>query len=764
MKALLTLVLFTGLLAGVQAQFVTPGDGETYGMDDLVSISGGVVTFDGDAYLVHQDLTISGPDALEILDDITVKVAFDKRIIVNGTLVVDPPEEVLFTAMQIPNHFRGFRFEDAGEGTLMRNTIVEYAGGIQLIGTNMLFEHCTIRHFNMSNTSAAINLHTSHPVIRHSLFLENAGAAIGGGANVQNSPQILYNEFIHNGTANTNRPQINLGPGAADTLKIVGNHIEGEYDMAGGIAVANLMSVGHTIALVKDNMVVNNRYGYAGMGSQITSIVHDNHFIDNNIQGQPMLGGSGLNFMGGITNTAHVRGNVIKGNLWGITIQNNARPNLGEEDNDLTGFNVIEANENSGSTFGLYNNTPEAIFAQFNYWGTDDEEEAAGYIVDQADDPSLGPVTYLPIWIPENLVESLVLEAQYNEGLDEDVHATIDQEEQTVHLLLPAGTDATALVPTITLSAFAMVDPPSGEPMDLSAPQEFVVTALHGEERTYTVTAEEAGPDVFQVNFHVDLSGALDYELYGFDPDTHHIFLTGDMSDWAEPGSDPALVMEMIDQDPLTYGITFDLEAGIYDYKYFSDLIGEGWYGGEWVGDPHRQVEVSSHMTVEDSFGSGWEMYKLEFVILDPAGNQIPDATVHLDGITNETGHYVFWVKLGEYDYWVQKDGFHTAEGTVEVSFHMNLEVVLTPSDTQVAEAVTTDVRVYPNPASDWIILESDHDILGVALFDLLGQQVYTAEIGGRRHMVDCSRLENGLYFLQITTLRGKETRRVILQ
>ncbi len=46
-----------------------------------------------------------------------------------------------------------------------------------------------------------------------------------------------------------------------------------ETDMAGGIAVANLMSAGHTVALIEDNYVVDNRYGYAGIGSQMTSII-----------------------------------------------------------------------------------------------------------------------------------------------------------------------------------------------------------------------------------------------------------------------------------------------------------------------------------------------------------------------------------------------------------------------------------------------------------------------------------------------------------
>ncbi len=627
-----------------------------------------------------------------------------------------------------------------------------------MIGTEMLFEDCTIRHFNMSNTSAAINLHSSNPVIRHCLFLENAGAAIGGGANIQNSPQILYNEFISNGTANTNRPQINLGPGATDTLKIIGNYIEGEFEMAGGIAVANLMSVGHTTALVRDNVVVNNRYGYAGMGSQITSIVQNNHFIDNNIQGQPMLGGSGLNFMGGITNTAIIRGNVITGNLWGITIQNNARPNLGEEDNELTGFNVIEENGNSGSIYGLYNNTPEAIFAQFNHWGTGDEGEAAGYIIDQDDDPSLGPVTYLPMWVPENLMYSFVLEAQHNDDLDEDVHAIIDQEEQTISLSVPAGTDLSAVIPTIHLSTYATVDPGSGQTVDLTEALTFTVTSRHGEERSYMATAGTEGPELFTVTFLAEI------HLSGFDPGQHYIVLTGTMTDWGEPGTDPELEMELTSEDPLVYSKTFQLEEGPYEYKYFSDLIGEGWHGGEWHGEPNRAVEVTSD-SVWNDLVQGWNYSTVHFHVTDTGGQEIQQAVITFGGETYDPGHYIIeWIPYDTYEYVVEKDGYHSVEGEVEASGYTNVEVVMSPDDVGIVDSKNIFFRVYPNPADEWLFVESVEPLVEVGLFDLLGQKVYTAKVGHHSWQIDCSPFVAGIYFLQITTSCSKETRRVILR
>ena len=111
--------------------------------------------------------------------------------------------------------------------------------------------------------------------------------------------------------------------------------------------------------------------------------------------------------------------------------------------------------------------------------------------------------------------------------------------------------------------------------------------------------------ETFAVTFNVDLELAIEHGiLEGFDPEVHHIMMTGEMFGWTEP--DPAneeLVLDWIDDDPLTYSITLHLEAGEYPYKYFSDLIGDGWEGGEWDAGDDRMVEVTGDMEVYDHFG-----------------------------------------------------------------------------------------------------------------------------------------------------------------
>ena len=85
---------------------------------------------------------------------------------------------------------------------------------------------------------------------------------------------------------------------------------------------------------------------------------------------------------------------------------------------------------------------------------------------------------------PENekSILSFVVEDPACEGV-------INEEEKTVMLTFPEGTDLTHLVPTIVVSLGATVDPASGVAQDFSNPVVYTVTAMNGTTVEYTVTA-----------------------------------------------------------------------------------------------------------------------------------------------------------------------------------------------------------------------------------------------------------------------------------
>ncbi len=393
---LLTILIFLYLPAF--SQYETPGTGINWELIDLVDNSSGAVTFQDGVYFFNEDISISAQDTFQVLTDEVIKIDQGKLFTISGVLLADPPEGITFTAIDTTQNFLGLRFEESS-ASFLKKCKIEFGGGIELIESDMIFENCILRKNNIENSTGAINLFHSSPLISYSEFYLNEGPAIMSGANSESSPKIYFNTISQNNTLNQNMPQINLGTSKEnDTIWIVGNTIQGFYDNAGGIAISTLAG-GNLECVIQDNNIDGNRYGITVYGNNVSSVIEGNTILDNNIQGDPMLGGSGINFWGNETNVSFVSKNMISGNLWGVTIQGTAQPNLGQVEPDTlnVGKNLIFENGNEGDVYALYNNTPNDILAENNYWGTYDLDTVEMYIFHQPDDASLGFVDYLPI-------------------------------------------------------------------------------------------------------------------------------------------------------------------------------------------------------------------------------------------------------------------------------------------------------------------------------------------------------------------------------
>lgn len=400
-------ILVSLLLISVHlfAQYSTPGNFGSYSLDDLVDISAGAVTFESDHYIFHQDITISANDTLKMISDEYLQIGEALLWTIEGVLILDAPLMSFISNKSGEGKFLGIRFDNSSN-SFLNNVSVVNAGGIKLLESNMVIQNSSFGNFDIAYSTGAINLFHSSPVIRDCEFTNNEGPAISSGANGSSSPQIIGNVLISNVTGNANTPQINLGSfDGLIPIVIDSNLIYGEFDNAGGIALSTLTG-GDIVAMVRYNEVVDNRYGIAAIGSNITGEISFNYLDANNIQNDPMLGGSGLNFYGGSSNQMMVHHNIITNNLWGITIQLNAQPNFGDALGACPGHNQIFDNENSGETYALYNNTPGNIMAMNNFWNTATIEETEDVIFHVADDLSLGEVFFDPIWTPVGIEDA----------------------------------------------------------------------------------------------------------------------------------------------------------------------------------------------------------------------------------------------------------------------------------------------------------------------------------------------------------------------
>lgn len=408
MKRLLPIcLLITALSTTLNAQWVSPGDGITYTLPDLVAATEGVVTNDGTVFTIHQDLTISYSDVLLIDNQVTRIDAPGVLITINGSFTCSHTGDRVKIYGTETQQF-SMRFDNASECYLHKLYLSDGAG-IKVVESDITFDDVKFVYFNTDYCHAVIDIFNCDPVINNCYFMLNEGSAISSPANGQSSPQITGCELDAN-VDGLNVPQINLGPGGDDTIRIVGNNIHGTWATfhTGGISVADLMGIGDTKVLLKDNTIKDGRYGYNQQGQTISSIIEDNRFINNNHEDNPMNGGSGISIYGTSTNNkAILRNNVITGNLWGITAIYLHDIDLGTEDD--WGYNEIYNNGNGGVTYDLYNNASCDIMAVGNDWRVTDEALIEDHIFHQVDDPSLGLVTFIP-FVGYDGMEEITLE------------------------------------------------------------------------------------------------------------------------------------------------------------------------------------------------------------------------------------------------------------------------------------------------------------------------------------------------------------------
>lgn len=405
------LLLITGLATSLNAQWISPGNGVTYTLPDLVDVTEGVVTNGPDGFLVNADLTISTNDILKIDNQVARIDVDDALITINGSMVCTNNSRVKLYGLNETKHF-SMRFENASN-CLMQKLYLSDGAGIKIIESDVTFNDVKFVYFTRDYSNAVIDILNCDPVFSDCYFMLNHGAAISSPANGQASPQIMNCQFDTNVTDNQNTPQINLGPGGNDTIRIVGNEV---YTImaqwyVGGVSVADLMGTGSTKVLLKDNIIKEGRYGYNQQGANISSVITGNQFIDNYHEDNPMNGGSGISIYGSTNNNkAILRNNLITGNLWGITAIYLHDIDMGTEDD--WGYNEIHDNGNGGAIYDLYNNSTCNLSAVGNKWDTTDYDEIESHIYHQADDPSLGLVTFYPFVGGEGVEEFLLESAE----------------------------------------------------------------------------------------------------------------------------------------------------------------------------------------------------------------------------------------------------------------------------------------------------------------------------------------------------------------
>ncbi|PZU87520.1 MAG: hypothetical protein DI529_07120 [Chryseobacterium sp.] len=400
------LILFiVGCCTFANAQFTSPNNGTSYTLTSLSAAAPTVLVKNGTDYNLTADLTLSATDKLLIDENTTLKVNSGVAIFVYGEYKTTATNFTI-TASDISAPYRGIRFEE-GSVAEMKNTRIEYGGGVRVLTTGFLMDNCILYKNNNSGStnlasSAALALFQgSGHVVKNSQFLENSRAGINSGATGTVSIDIINNYFYGNNTDNGNYPQINMGPGGTDSTRVINNIITGNRTIlrAGGISVSGLVG-GTNRFRVEGNIIRDNRYGITHQGAGSSGIIRNNIIENNNTENNPNLGGSGISLTG--TQKVIVRDNQIRGNLWGITVLSNAIIDLGTDEDH--GNNIFKNNGNNGTTTAFFNNTSNTVNAIGNCWR---EDELSNDTMVQSVIGSLNPNTVN--FKPYNCAESMAV-------------------------------------------------------------------------------------------------------------------------------------------------------------------------------------------------------------------------------------------------------------------------------------------------------------------------------------------------------------------
>jgi parallel beta-helix repeat protein len=365
--------------------YTTPNTGVDWTINDLVSNSDGTVVGAFPNYNVLDSIIIAPNDRLSI--PAGSRVAFVQNgFVIRGKFLAigTAANPIFFTgATQSPASWRNIRFEDSAvdSACLFRHCIIEYStGGIACINASPTIEFSTLR-FNGSLTTSggsfAVQCFNSNAIILNDSIYNNSQIAI----NISNtSSPIIENNYIANNNVRNSSPAnpITVSFQGANNPVIRCNEIH-SADIpipvrAGGIGFGLGSNTTVQNPIIEENYIHDCAFGIVVAGAT-QCLLKNNRIVNNNRNPNPLVAGSGVNInsSGSAIAAPILVGNFIKGNLWGVTIQGTATPNLGDLVNttpDDDGRNTFIDNGRNDSLFALYNNTTNAIKAQNNFWGT----------------------------------------------------------------------------------------------------------------------------------------------------------------------------------------------------------------------------------------------------------------------------------------------------------------------------------------------------------------------------------------------------------
>lgn len=80
---------------------------------------------------------------------------------------------------------------------------------------------------------------------------------------------------------------------------------------------------------------------------------------------------------------------------------------------------------------------------------------------------------------------------------------------------------------------------------------------------------------------------------------------------------------------------------------------------------------------------------------------------------------------------------------------------MVSPYVTGIDEADATDVRLYPNPTSGLLYIESPKPIESIAVYNMAGQKIDETKVAGNAYGLNAASYNNGVYMVSMRMADG---------
>jgi len=302
----------------------------------------------------------------------------------------------------------------------------------------------------------------------------------------------------------------------------------------------------------------------------------------------------------------------------------------------------------------------------------------------------------------------------------------------------------------------------------------------------------------FNVTMSVDMTNAT------FDPATQEVYVSGNVFDWAEPGSNPALVLTVDEANPMIYTLTTEMaEAGEILYKYAIIETGTpSWENGEWDGDPNRKIYPVGEGTVNDVYGDKPMAVTFSADMTDVEGFDPATTDVYMAGTVNTINNWqepgsdpslmmmapageemIYTLELmlnaGSYLYknFIVETGTTSWDGG-EWTGDPNREAVVDTLHTEFATVFGEQpagiynagenliASMFPNPCQSAInitFINNVNDITMVEVYNIVGSVVQTIEgLSSQSVTINTEDFTSGVYFVAVHNEQGIQTAKFV--